>query len=318
MDTSSIAHKGRLLPVLVVLLAGCASLPPDVRRLPDDAETVELVDTPFHPQQRFQCGPAALLTALEASGVSVPLQTLVDKVYLPARQGSVRSEMLAATRTSGRVAYPIEGTLAALHAELEAGRPVVVLQNLGVAAFPRWHYAVVVGIDAHGDSVVLRSGTDRRRVTDIDTFLRTWRRSNYWGFVSLRPNESPARPERQRWFEAIAALEQAGQPAAAATAWTAVLDVWPGNTTALFGLANALFAGGDPERAVRVYRRLLVHDVDLLPARNNLALALSELGRIEDALHEIDLAIARAGESGLSAELSHTRALILARRASAE
>jgi len=303
------ASKGRLLPALLFLLGGCAAIPSAVRDLPEDA-SVELDDTPFYPQDRFQCGPAALTTVLDASGVDVALDAIVDEVYLPGREGSLQVELTAATRRHGRVPYVIEGTLASVLAEIEAGRPVLVLQNLGVKTIPRWHYAVVVGIDAPNREVALRSGTDRRRITRIDTFLRTWRRSDYWGIVALRPDELPAVVDRGRYFAAVAALEEIGQLESAATAWRTAAVRWPGDTTALFGVANTDVALDRLDDAVAGYRRLLAKDETLTVARNNLALVLAELGDFDAATTEIETAIRLNSDPGLVNVLQDTAAEI--------
>lgn len=304
------ASKGRLLPALLFLLGGCAAIPSAVRDLPEDA-SVELDDTPFYPQDRFQCGPAALTTVLDASGVDVALDAIVDEVYLPGREGSLQVELTAATRRHGRVPYVIEGTLASVLAEIEAGRPVLVLQNLGVKAIPRWHYAVVVGIDAPNREVVLRSGTDRRRITRTETFLRTWRRGDYWGLVALRPDELPAVVDRGRYFAAVAALEEIGQLESAATAWRTAAVRWPGDTTALFGVANTDVALDRLDDAVAGYRRLLVKDETLTVARNNLALALAELGDFDAATREIETAIRLNDDPLLAGTLEDSAAEIL-------
>jgi len=299
--------KFGLVAGLLLSLAGCAGIPDAVRELPDAALPVELVDVPFHAQDRYQCGPAALTTVLEASGADVALEEIVGKVYIPDRHGSLQLEMLAATRTSGRLPYVVDQSLAALLAELDSGRPVVVLQNLGVALIPRWHYAVVVGIDEQHDRVVLRSGTEPRRETPIKLFLRTWSRSDFWGFVALQPGELPAGVDRQRYFEAAVGLEQAGQPAGAALAWQAAVSEWPGNTTALFGLGNARLALADFAGAEQAYRQLLVVDPALAVARNNLALALAGQRRIDDALAEIEQALSLNDDPDLDRVLIDTQ-----------
>lgn len=308
----------RLLPALFVVLGGCASIPPPVSELPVADRAIELDDAPFYPQERYQCGPAALTTVLVQSGVPASLDDIVDKVYLPGRQGSLQVELLAATRTEGRLPYVIDGSLAAIWRELEAGRPVLVLQNLGVAAIPRWHYAVVVGIDAERGEVVLRSGTDRRRVTASGTFLHTWRRGGYWGMVALVPGELPAAPDRSRYFEAVAALEQAGRGAEAAAAWQAALGHWPGDSVALFGLANARLVLGDFAAAEAAYRRLLEREPAMVVARNNLALALAEQGRYDAALEEIGIALAENSDAAVARELRDTATTIQRRRQGAE
>lgn len=300
------------MPALLVWLAGCAGIPEQVRELPHDGVRVELTETPFHPQSRYQCGPAALTTVLQASGAGVELDDIVAKVYIPGRQGSLQLEMLAATRTSERLPYRIDGTLSALLAELEAGRPVVVLQNLGVASIPRWHYAVVVGVDGDRESIVLRSGQERRRETPIDVFLRTWSRGDFWGLVTLRPGELPENVDRKRYFHAVVGLEQTGQSEAAALAWQAAVERWPDDTTARFGLGNALLARGEFPAAEAQYRRLLGSAPELVVAYNNLALALARQQRIAEALQTIDKAQTINDDPLLEPVLSETRDEILA------
>lgn len=274
---------------------------------------VELVDVPFYAQERYQCGPAALTTILEASGAGVSLKDIVDKVYIPGRQGSLQLEMLAATRTSGRLPYVVDKSLAALVAELEAGRPIVILQNLGIAPIPRWHYAVVVGIDPERNRVILRSGTERRRETPIGVFLRTWSRSDYWGLVAVRPGELPTDVDRDRYFQAAVGLEQADRSAEASRAWQAALDEWPDNTTALFGLGNARLALDDLAGAEETYRQLIAIEPRLVVARNNLALVLAGQQRIDEALSEIDRALKLNDDPDLDLILIDTQAEIFSR-----
>ncbi len=255
---------------------------------------------------------------LAKSGAGVSLDEIVDKVYLPGRQGSLQVELLAATRTEGRLPYVIDGSLAAIWQELERGRPVLVLQNLGIEAIPRWHYAVVVGIDAERGQVVLRSGTDRRRVTPSRTFLHTWRRGGYWGLVVLAPDQLPASPDRSRYFEAVAALEQASRAEEAAIAWQTALEHWPGDSVALFGLANSRFVLGDYQAAEDAYLELLDREPGMVVARNNLALALAGQGRYAAAMEEIAIALVGNRDPTVERELRDTAATIRRREAGAE
>ena len=295
---------------MLLLVSGCASIPPDVAKLDEGTASLELIDTPFFPQERYQCGPAALATVLSSSGVQVEPDDLVDRVYLPGRQGSLQVEMLAATRMSGRIPYPVDGRLQAVGNELAAGRPVVILQNLGIAALPKWHFAVIVGIDVDRDEIVLRSGVDKRRVTSIPTFLRTWRRSDYWGFVALRPDAVPANVDRERYVSAVAALQKAGRREEAATAWRTSLEIWPGNPVALFGLGNIELAAGNNVAAESYFRAIIEADSASVAARNNLAIALARQGRFAEATREISTAIGNNTDPALDDELLDTKKLI--------
>ena len=298
------------MPALCLLLSGCASIPDDVRSLPNDV-SIELDNAPFYAQERYQCGPAALTTALVASGADASVDDIVDAVFLPGRKGSLQLELVATARQYDRLPYVIDGTLGAIAGELDAGRPVLVLQNLGIAAVPRWHYAVVVGINVENADVVLRSGTDRRRVTSIDTFLKTWQRGDYWGIVLLRPDELPGSVDRTRYLSTIMALEETGRYEAASRAWRTALQRWPTNSVVLFGLANTEFRRGRPEAAEARYRELLDVDDSHVAARNNLAWVLATQGRFEDARREIAEALRLNEDEALDEELRDTESQIL-------
>jgi hypothetical protein len=301
------------MPALFFVCVACAPIPKEVSELPESS-FIELDQTPFFPQEQYQCGPAALTTLPTMSGAQVRLDDIVNKVYLPGRQGSLQIELLAATRSSGRLPYVIDGTMAAIRKELWAGRPVLILQNLGVASIPLWHYAVVIGIDSGRDEVVLRSGTERRRIMELDTFLRTWRRGDYWAMIVLRPDELPASVDRERYFAAISALEETDQLASAERAWQTAAIYWPDDTVVRFGSANVSLAQGDFEAAEQKYRALLEDHGSLVAARNNLALALAEQGRFDEAATEIGKAFADNDDPAVEAELSDTEQTIRAMR----
>ena len=294
MTTSSLPHNARAAALLIVLglAGGCASIPDTVRSYGPGSAQVELTEVPFYPQEKYQCGPAALATVLSHAGAAATPEELVQRVYLPGRSGTLQAEMLAGVRAAGYIPYQIDGKLEAVAQELAGGRPVLVLQNLGVSWYPRWHYAVAVGIDPVKETVILRSGTDARRITSTDTFLRTWRRSDYWAVVVLPPGTLPAQPDRQRYLRVAAEMESVGQYRAAQAAWKAARHEWPDDVEAMFGLANAELGLGNPERAEVLYRRILVIRPKDLAVHNNLAYALAQQGLVDSAIHQLQTALA--------------------------
>ncbi|HET9024208.1 MAG TPA: PA2778 family cysteine peptidase, partial [Burkholderiaceae bacterium] len=191
------------------------------------AQRAELTQVPFFPQQEYQCGPAALAMALAADGAAVTADALVPQVYLPAREGSLQAEMLATARRHGRLAVVLPPRLDAVLAEVSAGRPVVVLQNLSLPIAPRWHYAVVVGFDLAQGNLVLRSGSTFRQVLPLAVFERTWARSGHWAMVAGAPGALPASPDDASLLAASAALERV-DPRAAASAYVALAARDPG------------------------------------------------------------------------------------------
>ncbi|HLT03927.1 MAG TPA: PA2778 family cysteine peptidase [Pseudomonas sp.] len=239
----------------MALLGACARAPvlaPETAQLP---ARVEHTEVPFFPQQAFQCGPAALATVLNHAGVAVTPERLKDRVYLPGRQGSLQVELVAAARQEGRLAYPLEPRLDNLLAELAAGNPVLVLQNLGFNWLPTWHFAVVVGYDRERETLLLRSGVTRRLETDFATFMRTWQRGDRWALVVTAPERLPATARLLPWLRAASDLEETGQPRAAERAYRAASARWPQEALPWFALGNLLHARGQPAEAAEALRR---------------------------------------------------------------
>lgn len=265
------------LPALLLATAGC-SLNPSLRLAETSAAAgpVELTGVPFHPQEAHHCGPASLLTVLEASGVETEYDAVVDRVYVPGLEGSLQVEMQAAARAFGRIAYPLPPEPEAVLAEVVAGRPVLVLLNLGLPSRPLWHYAVVVGFDPPRNRLLLRSGRTARSVQRAPAWLRRWDWAGRWALVLLRPGQWPASPDRERLLAALAAFEDAADPAAAARAWARAVERWPDEPIAWLGLGNARYAAGQPEPARNAWRRALALAPDRLPARLNLARSLAD------------------------------------------
>ncbi|MDJ0740160.1 MAG: PA2778 family cysteine peptidase [Gammaproteobacteria bacterium] len=298
--------------LLTALLAGCATQPPTLPRLLPDARlraAVEHTGTPFFAQDAYQCGPAALATVLVHSGIDVTPDELVDQVYLPARKGSLQAEIAAAARRHGRIPYPIAPSLAALAEELHGGRPVLVLQNLGLDALPVWHYAVVIGIDPDSDTVILRSGTTRRERLAVARFVNSWRRGDSWGIVLLRPGELPADAAAARYLQAVSGAERALDASALLAAYRAARTRWPNDLAARFGLARSLDLSGDPARAAAEYRAILRRRPDHPLVLNNLALSEARRGCTTRARQAVDRALATIPrDHALRATIEETRA----------
>jgi tetratricopeptide (TPR) repeat protein len=263
-----------------LLLAGCAgNLNRAESALPAGLPAfVDLDVTPFHPQTRHQCGPAALATLLGAAGREVTPGALASELYVPGRAGSFQPEMVAALRARGLLAYPVGSALQSVMAEVAAGRPVLVLQKLGFGPWPSWHYAVVVGYDASAGNVLLRSGTERRHTERAAVFDATWERGGRWGLVALEPGVLPAEPDLARYMGAAAQFEEIGQLDAAEQSYVAAAGRWPDAVLPRLGLANVAAARGDWAEAERRYRDVLVIDPGHAAALNNRAEALRRLG----------------------------------------
>lgn len=308
---------GLVCCVAAALLAGCAQLVPQTMTLrtawPEGVPyQAEIASVPFFPQTENQCGPAAMATVLSHTGVAVTPEPLERQIYLPARQGSLQVEMLAAPRRWGRVAYLLAPRYADVLREVAAGNPVVLLQDIG-DFFTQWHYAVLTGYNYARGDLYLRSGLDARRVMPFTAFERSWRRSGYWAMVVTPPDRIPVTATEPGWLSASAGLERAGNQEATVAAYRAALERWPDSLPAAIGLANQHHARGALPEAALVLREALRRHPQSTVAMNNLAQTLSDQGRNGEALLQIDEALRLRGP--FESEVLATRQLILGRLA---
>ena len=292
---AGLAARFAFILFATTLLSACVTRAPFIpAHLPPGAAShVDLESTPFFPQKKYQCGPAALAMILTASNADATPDALVPLVYLPARHGSLQVEMQAAPRKFGRLSYPLSRNMESILAELAAGRPVLVLHNYGLPFLPRWHYAVVIGYDAAKDTVIMRSGVKPRREWRTRTFMVAWHNGGRWAMVVLRPGETPASANPTLYLEAAADFERGASPQESAKAFDAAVQRWPSEPVAWVGRGTAQYRAGNLAGAARDYAAALKVDSGNAGARNNLAQTLLDMGCPRSAraqLEAIDLA----------------------------
>jgi tetratricopeptide (TPR) repeat protein len=113
--------------------------------------------------------------------------------------------------------------------------------------------------------------------------------------LALPPGRIPASVASVDYLNAVARLEPAGSFEAAQAAYAHVLERWPGNLVALVGLGNTAYRLGDLEGAEQAFRRATLTYPLSAAAHNNLAQALMELGRDDEALAEARIAVGLGG-----------------------
>jgi len=287
----------------LLLLGSCASTPQSrlIRAEPPASLplAVELVDTPFYPQEKYQCGPAALATLLEFRGVRTSLEQLSREIYIPARRGSLQIEMTAAARRHGMLPYRLAPQLSDLLTEVAAGNPVLVFQNLSFEWYPQWHYAVVMGYDISKHEIVLRSGTTRRWVTPFEVFERTWQRADFWALVLVPVGEIPRTAKPQPYLKTAFAFEETGQMELALSAYQSATRQWPDVTDSWLALGNMAFQKQRWEKAINAFRTATTIEPASPVSWNNLAYALHHAGCMTQAQQALQcgLKIAPADEN---------------------
>jgi tetratricopeptide (TPR) repeat protein len=284
----------RVFVYACALIAGCAGKAP----LPALATVPELSEVPFFAQTDYQCGPAALATILNAAAVAVTPAELVDAVYVEGLKGSLQPELTAATRRYGLLPLPVAPDPESLFAEVADGRPALILQNLGVRKVPVWHYSVVVGFDASTGDVILRSGTEKRRLEPLRRFLKSWELAGNWAFVAIDAGTIPATASADVYMRALVGAERQLSDSTLARAYAGALARWPDDPFVLFLAALREHTDGQLASAARLYREVLARDPDHAAAHNNLANVLFEQGCRTEALQQARAALDREPPDG--------------------
>lgn len=295
-----------------MLLAACSSAPHIPSALHEQLDPEVRLKVPFIAQKAYYCGPAALASVAGYRGQAVDQQTVAAMSFVPGRRGSLTLEMQAAGRRLGLLPYPLEGRLSDILRELDGGNPVLVLQNLGLAWWPQWHYAVAVGYRLSDQSLLLHSGEQAYYRLGFSTFNATWARAGHWARVLVDSERVPVTATALPYLKAALAFEQTGQLPRAVTLYRRASQQWPSSVPAWLALANAHYSLGEPSRAIAAYERA----IDLAPARaaswNNYAYALHAQGCQEMAMAALGkaatLAPAASGIAGSMAELSRPSA----------
>ena len=294
LPTSSplLIRQTKLWVALLLVLSGCATAPPLPDTLLGDIASRQLLSVPFIPQEKYYCGPAALASMARFRGIDVDQQTLAEQVYIPDRQGSLALEMQAGARRLGLLAYPLaKANLTDLLRELDAGNPVLVLQNQGLSWLPQWHYAVAVGYDLGRRELILHSGTRQNYHLALATFFRTWQRGGGWARVLVTADTLPATAAPIPLVQSANDLALSGHPALAGQFYRRALARWPSSPAVLTAAANQALAEQRNAEAMALYQQLLA----IRPSAavwNNYAYALLAEGCDQQARTAIARAVA--------------------------
>jgi len=275
----------RLFLALYTLLAisGCARVSSEWIAIQNNNPPIIANEVPFFAQEKYQCGPAVMEMLLANTGTYTTQEELIPLIYTPSKKGSLQSAMVAGARRYDKIPYVFYGP-DTLISELKQGRPAGVLLNLGLSFAPRWHYAVVTGVDFENDRIIMHSGLDKDMRMKLATFDHTWNRANYWGIYILNPDDIPLTAEPIRYVESVSVFEKMGRYDIALTAYTAAFAKWSDNLFVMLGLSNTYYALNDLENAEKILERA----VSLFPqnseALNNYAYVLYKNGKKDKAL----------------------------------
>lgn len=292
-----VIHGHFLVSVLISL--GCASSTRQVdlylSQTSHLSKTFEIPNVPFIDQKEGHCGPATLTMALQAVGQPACLAEITSQVFTPGMNGTFQSDLIGSARRQGMLAIPIEN-IENLFAEISAGHPVIVFENLALSWLPQWHYALVYGYDLMEEVVVMHSGPEKAKHWDLRKFERSWKLAGYWGLVVLPPHRLSATATELQHLSAAAALETLKLNGKAEIAYRTILSKWPTSLGALIGLGNSSFSQSDYKESERSLILAVQNHPQSAVAWHNLAIAQKMLHKKSQAQRSAITALRLATE----------------------
>lgn len=127
----------RIIATLLILLAS-------------NALALEIEGVPFIRQDSQFCGPASLASVMTFYGVHEDQKKIGAAVYSEKLQGALITDLERYARQEGFETKSGQGTAEGLKKEMDRGRPVIVLVDLGFWVVSKPHYLVVIGYDDEG------------------------------------------------------------------------------------------------------------------------------------------------------------------------
>lgn len=160
------------------MLAACAPRAPLPHDFSPPAAEHMVPDAPFHAQDAYQCGPAALATVLNHLGDPVHPDEIAQALHRPDFRGTLNLELALYPRTRGFATRFFAGALDDLTRAVDEGRIQVVMVNHGFRQAPANHFMAVTGYGP--DGIVVNDGYTQAARIAWDEFYSIWEAADRW------------------------------------------------------------------------------------------------------------------------------------------
>ncbi len=146
-----------------------------------------LLKVPFFPDKTDQCGPATLAGVLSFWGKASDPEQIRQEMYLAKLKGTLPMDLVLTAESHGLKTKMTRGDLSILRAEIQAGRPILAMLNIGFLVVPVNHYVIVTGFDDQRQGLYMHSAGKENQFIPYKKFLRAWRKADDWALLA-RPS----------------------------------------------------------------------------------------------------------------------------------
>jgi len=149
------------------------------------APEVVIPGVPFLPQEEETCGPSSLAMMLRFLGKKADTAEIAGETRTAGLRGTLITDLAAAARRRGVDAEVVALDTAGLRAEIDAGRPVILLVDLGFWVLSRPHYLLVYGYGPRG--YVAHSGRTAGQDIPASDLSAGWAKMGHLAIVARGP-----------------------------------------------------------------------------------------------------------------------------------
>lgn len=287
-----------LLWIFLAGLAGCASIPTSPARPPElqDSRAVHFIKSALPVAQRaYQCGPAALESALRRWGREAAADEIGRSLTVSGR-GVLDFALVQAARDRGFWTEVREGRPEDLRVWIRRDIPPIVLLHAAPLGIPVYHYILLRGFNDTEGIFYANTGQAETRAIRYGPFSKRWKEAGYWTLIVCPPERVDWEVTEAQAAELGVFLEQKGRLDLAERWYRTAIEKNPKSMTGRFNLANIYLQLGRQPEAKAIYQQLFREEPGWAPAGNNLAWLWLEEGKPAEALRVIETAFKNGAE----------------------
>ncbi len=105
-------------------------------------------------------------------------------MYVAKLKGTLPMDLIQAAKTRGLNVTMVEGSIDQIKQELNAGRPVLAMMNMGFASVPIGHYVVITGFEDEKGTLVMHSGGKANQTMSVKKFEKKWKMADSWAMLA--------------------------------------------------------------------------------------------------------------------------------------
>lgn len=122
-------------------------------------------------------------------GLDISPDQIAKDILSKSARGTLNIDMVFYANKMGFYASQYEGSWEDLIINIKKGYPLIVLVDYGIKPFFQAnHFMVIIGYNDNG--VFANSGKTEKHFIEKDSFLKIWKKANYWTLLIKKKEEN--------------------------------------------------------------------------------------------------------------------------------